>query len=364
MTEWLVRGTRYVLRRVLPPIGAVAAALAVSAVFIVWAGVNPLEAYAAMAQGSVGGPNALAVTGVRVTPILLTGLAVALSFRAGLFNIGGEGQLYLGAAAAAAVALLPMGVPAIVHILLALMAGFAGGALWILVPAYLRAYRGVSEVVTTLMLNFVGIIAVSYLVDPSIGPMGERGASYAQSVPIETSARLPILMERTSLHAGLLVGIAIAIGLFLLIRYTPFGFRLRMLGANPVAARYAGVRSASQMLMVMLLSGGIAGLAGAVEVMGLRHRLFDHFSPGYGYDGIAVALLAAANPLAVIVSAGFFGALRAGSSLMQQVTRIETSIVLIIQALTILFVIAGLFRGRVRLLRLRTPVHSAGGSDA
>jgi general nucleoside transport system permease protein len=363
VTERLLAAGRYALHRVLPPIAAIVAAMAASAVFIVAAGVNPLDAYAAMVQGSVGSPNALAVTGVRMTPILLTGLAVALSFRAGLFNIGAEGQLYLGAAASSLVALAPLGVPAPVHIVLALLAGFIGGALWILVPAYLRAYRGVSEVVTTLMLNFVGILVVSYLVDPSIGPMGERGASYAQSVPIEASARLPILMERTSLHAGLLIGIAVAVGLYLVIRYTPFGFRLRMLGANPVAARFAGVHSARQMLLVMLLSGGIAGLAGAVEVMGLRHRLFDHFSPGYGYDGIAVALLAGANPLAVMATAGFFGALRAGSSLMQQVTRIETSIVLIIQALTILFVIAGLFHG-FRRFRLRTPVHSSGGSDA
>jgi ABC-type uncharacterized transport system permease subunit len=352
------------LRQAAPPVAAIAAALAVSGILIVLAGVNPFDAYAAMVQGSVGSANALAVTGVRMTPILLTGLAVAFSFRAGLFNIGGEGQLYLGAAAASVVALAPLGLPSLVHILLALAAGFLGGALWILVPAYLRAYRGVSEVVTTLMLNFVGILVVSYLVDPAIGPMGERGASYAQSVPIETSARLPVLMGRTSLHAGLLIGIAIAIGLYVLIRYTPFGFRLRMLGANPTAARFAGVKSARQMLLVMLLSGGIAGLAGAVEVMGLRHRLFDHFSPGYGYDGIAVALLAGANPLAVIATAGFFGALRAGSSLMQQVTRIETSIVLIIQALTILFVIAGLFRGRYRRFRLRTPVHAPEGTRA
>lgn len=351
-------------RSAILPLVAIVAALAVSAILIILAGVNPLDAYAAMLQGSVGSPSALAVTGVRMTPILLTGLAVAISFRAGLFNIGGEGQLYIGAAAASAVALVPVGVPPIIHIGLALLAGFLGGAGWILVPAYLRAYRGVSEVVTTLMLNFVGILMVSYLVDPAIGPMGERGASYAQSVLIEPTARLPILAPRTSLHAGLLIGVALAVGLYVLIRYTPFGFRLRMLGANPTAARFAGVHSARQMLLVMLLSGGIAGLAGAAEVMGLRHRLFDNFSPGYGYDGIAVALLASANPLAVIATAGFFGALRAGSSLMQQMTRIETSIILIIQALTILFVIAGLFRGWFRQIRMKAPIHSTAGDDA
>lgn len=345
------------------PVIAILASLALSGILILLAGVNPLDAYAAMAQGSIGSPSALAVTGVRMTPILLTGLAVAISFRAGLFNIGGEGQLYVGAAAASAIALIPLNVPAAVHIVLALLAGFVGGAAWILVPAYLRAFRGVSEVVTTLMLNFVGILLVSYLVDPAIGPLGERGASYAQSLPIQESARLPILAERTSLHAGLLLGIGLALLLYVLIRFTPFGFRLRILGANPVAARFAGVKSAREMMMVMLLSGGIAGLAGAVEVMGLRHRLFDHFSPGYGYDGIAVALLAAASPLGVIAAAGFFGALRAGSSLMQQVTRIEVSIVLIIQALAILFVIAGFFRGRILRIGKPRPVHSMAASD-
>lgn len=350
--------------RALPPLGAIAAALAVSGILIALAGVNPLDAYAAMIQGSVGSLNSLAVTGVRMTPILLTGLSVAIGFRAGLFNIGGEGQLYIGAAASAAVALAPLNVPAVVHILFALIAGAAGGALWVLVPAYLRAYRGVSEVVTTLMLNFVGIILVSYLVDPALGPMGERGASYAQSVEIQASAELPVLLERTSLHAGLVIGLGLAVGLYLLIRYTGFGFRLRMLGANPTAARFAGVKPAREMMLIMLLSGAIAGLAGAVEVMGLRHRLYADFSPGFGYDGIAVALLANASPLGVIAASGFFAALRAGSSLMQQVTRIDTSIVLIIQALTILFVIAGLFRGRLRRFRLRTPVHSTGASDA
>lgn len=350
--------------RIVPPLAAIAAALAVSGILIALAGVSPFDAYAAMLQGSVGSVNALAVTGVRMTPILLTGLSVAIGFRAGLFNIGGEGQLYVGAAAASVVALAPLDLPAILHVPLALVAGALGGALWVLVPAYLRAYRGVSEVVTTLMLNFVGVILISYLVDPALGPMGERGASYAQSLPIQPSARLPILLERSSLHAGILIGLVLAIGLYLLIRYTTFGFRLRMIGSNPTAARFAGVKLPREMMRVMLLSGSIAGLAGAIEVMGLRHRLYADFSPGFGYDGIAVALLAGASPLGVIAASGFFGALRAGSSLMQQVTRLETSIVLIIQALTILFVIAGLFRGGVRRFRLRAPVHATEASDA
>ena len=349
---------RSIAYRAIVPLASVGAALAVSGVLITLVGADPVEAYGAMLRGAAGSVGSLATTAVRTTPLLLTGLAVALSFRAGVFNVGAEGQLYAGAALATLVALLPVGLPALVHVPLTLAAGFLGGALWALVPAYLRAYRGVSEVVTTLMLNFVGIQLVSYLVDPITGPLGERGASYAQSHTIPESAELPILIKGTSLHAGLLIGIALAVGLFVLIKYTPIGFRLRMLGGNPVAARFAGLSSAREIVIVMLLSGGIAGLAGAAEVMGLRYRLYDRFSPGYGYDGIAVALLAGSNPLAVLGSATFFGGLRAGANAMQQATGIETSVVLIIQALTILFVIFSPLRGwaAARAARTGEPV--------
>jgi ABC-type uncharacterized transport system permease subunit len=339
--------------RLIVPAAAITLALIASGVLIVLAGANPLEAYGAMLSGSLGSVASLATTGVRMTPLLLTGLSVALSFRAGVFNVGAEGQLYVGAAFATMVALVPVQVPAIIHIPLCLAAGFLGGALWALAPAYLRAYRGVSEVVTTLMLNFVGALVVSYLVDPITGPMGERGASYAQSPVIQDSAALPILIRGTSLHAGLLIAVALAFVLYGLISFTTVGFRLRMLGANPIAARFAGLSSSREIVVVMLLSGGIAGLAGAAEVLGLRHRLYDRFSPGYGYDGIAVALLAGSHPIAVIVSAAFFGALRAGANSMQQTTGLETSVVLIIQALTILFVIFGPLRGWVTRLAMR-----------
>lgn len=351
-------GARGVLRivayRAVAPVVAIVLAFVVSAAVMAIVGADPLAAFAAMAAGALGSPSALATTAVRMTPLLLTGLAVALSFRAGVFNVGAEGQLYAGAALGTVVALGLGGLPGILLVPLALLGGFAGGALWAFVPGWLRAYRGVSEVVTTLMLNFVGILLVSYLVDPIDGPIGEKGAAYAQSPVLPSAATLPILIQGTSFHAGLLVGLAVAGALFVLIDYTAIGFRIRMLGRNAIAARFAGVDSARQIVMVMLLSGGIAGLAGVVEVIGLRHRLYDHFSPGYGYDGIAVALLARSNPLAVIVSAGFFGALRAGANAMQQATGIETSVVLVVQALTILFVILGPLSGWAQTRAMRT----------
>ena len=360
----LTRLVRRVFYRLVVPVVSIAAALSVSGVLIVVASGNPLEAYGAMLQGAAGSIGSLATTGVRTTPILLTGLAVAISFRAGVFNVGAEGQLYVGAAFATVVAVAPLGLPGFIHVLLALLAGFVGGALWVAIPASLRAYRGVSEVVTTLMLNFVGIYLISYLIDPITGPIGERNASYAQSALVQETARLPVLISGTSLHAGLLLGIGLAVALQILLRYTGLGFRLRMLGGNPTAARFTGMNSSRQIVIAMLISGGIAGLAGAGEVIGLRMRLYDRFSPGYGYDGIAVALLANSSPLGVILSASFFGALRAGANAMQQATGIETSLVLIIQALTILFVIFGPLRGWVATRTTRRAGLTPGGSES
>jgi len=345
------------LWRTVGPLIALLMALGVSGILIVMVGADPITAYGAMIVGSVGSVDALATTGVRMTPLLLAGLGVALSFRCGVWNIGAEGQLYAGAIGATIIGVMPVSLPMIVHLPLAIIVGFIAGALWAAIPGYFRAYRGVSEVVLTLMFNYVGIQLASYMVDTRSGPLGERGAAYSQSHLIADSTRLPILIPGTSLHAGLILAVLLAIGLYIVVRYTTFGFRLRMVGANPVAAAYAGVNTARQIMWVMLLSGGLAGLAGAAEVLGLKYRLFENFSPGYGYDAIAVALLANNNPLGVILSSGFFGALRAGANRMQQTAGIEVSVILIIQALTVLFVVAGVLVGWLasRRARMQTP---------
>ncbi|MGB3903405.1 MAG: ABC transporter permease, partial [Anaerolineae bacterium] len=293
------------------PILAVFLALVVSAGLIWAAGGNPIEAYAALLDGSFGSVAALANTGVRAAPLLLAGFAVGLGFKAGLWNIGGEGQIYLGAAAATAVGIIPLAVPAWLHLLLAVMAGFAGGALWILVPAYLRAYRGVNEVCTTLMLNYVAGYFVSWLLHDT--PLAEPGAFYPMSPPILPSAHLPILVKGTSLHAGLILAVVLGVVLHFVLRYTPFGFRTRMVGQNPEAARYAGVGVARQIFVVMLVCGGLAGLGGAGEVLGLKLRLFDFFASGVGYEGLALAILANGNALGIIVGGVFFGSLKAGA---------------------------------------------------
>jgi len=332
------------------PILAVILALVVSAGLIWAAGANPIEAYAALLEGSFGSVTALASTGVRAAPLLLGGFAVGLGFKAGLWNIGGEGQIYLGAAAATAVGIIPLPVPAWLHLMLAVMAGFVGGVLWMLVPAYLCAYRGVNLVCTTLMLNYVAGYFVSWLLhEPS--PLAEKDAFFPMSPLILPSARLPILARGTSLHVGLILGVILGVVLHFVLHYTHFGFRTRMVGENPEAARYAGVGVTRQIFLVLLICGGLAGLAGAGEVLGLKLRLFDFFASGVGYEGLALAILANGNPLGIIVGGIFFGSLKAGASKMQIVTGIEASLALVTQALTVIFVIAIGFGERVRLTR-------------
>ncbi len=320
------------------PIIAILLAFAVSAIMIIAQGANPFEAYWAMLRGSFGSVAALANTCVRAAPLLLGGLGVAFGFKAGLLNVGVEGQIYVGGSAAAAVGLMPLPVPPWLHLILAILAGFLGGAAWGLIPAYLKAYRGISEIVVTLMLNYVAIQFTSLLVhEPS--PLAEQGAFFPQSPPILPSAQLPILIKGTSLHIGIIIGVVAALILYLLLQYTPFGMRTRMTGQNPEAARYAGINVRRQIIIVLLVSAGMGGLAGMGEVLGLKLRLYDYFSGGLGYDSIAVALIANSNILGVVLSAFFFGALRAGAGKMETAVGIKTPIVQVIQALAVLFVI-------------------------
>jgi ABC-type uncharacterized transport system permease subunit len=335
----VLRGLRGIVLSGTRPILAIILALTVSAVLILAAGANPIKAYAALLEGSIGSAAAIANTAVRATPLILGGLAVGLGFKAGLWNIGGEGQMYIGAATATVIGIIPLPIPTWLHLLLAVATGFAGGVLWILTPAFLRAYRGVSEVVSTLMLNYVAGYFVSWLLhEPS--PLAETGTFFPMSPSILPSARLPILVKGTSMHAGLILAIVLGVVLHFVLRFTPFGFRTRMVGGNPETARYAGVPIIRQIFLVLLVCGGIGGLAGASEVLGLKWRLFDYFVSGVGYEGLALAILVNGNPLAMIVGGVFFGSLKAGANKMQIVTGIETSMALVIQALTVLFVIA------------------------
>jgi general nucleoside transport system permease protein len=320
------------------PVVAIILAFLVAGVIILLQGKSPLEAYSAVLRGSFGSLLAFGNTCVKTTPLLIGALGMTLGIRGGHFNVGGEGQLYLGAAGATAVGLIPLPVPAWLHVILAMFAGILGGALWAFLPSFLRAYRGINEIVVTIMLNFVGIYLVSYLVhEPLL--LAKEGASYAQSRPILESAYLPIMVKGTSMHFGIIIAVILGFLLNYVLKHTSFGFRTRMVGKNMDASHYVGVNVKFSLFITLIIVGGFYGLMGGVEIVGFKHSLFDNFSGGLGYETIAVALLGGTNPIGVIVAAFFFGALRAGGNLMQQTVGISSSMVQVIQALAVLFVI-------------------------
>ncbi|MDB4877323.1 MAG: ABC-type transporter, integral rane subunit [Gemmatimonadetes bacterium] len=303
------------------------------------AGFDVRSAFVALVRGSAGSWYALGSgTLVRATPLILTGLAVAVAFRAGVFNIGAEGQFLVGAAAGAAVALSMRSLPAIALIPAVLLAGVLAGAAWAWVAAVLRTRFHVLEVISTIMLNFIAAYLVSYLVR---GPLQEPSHVNPQTETIVVAARLPRFGAATRLHLGFGIAIAACLGAWWAIRYTAAGFRLRVAGANAHAARSAGLIDVERVTTrAFLISGGVAGLAGAIEVSGVTYALYENISPGYGFTAIAVALLARLNPAAVIVTGILFGALEAGASAMQRDAGVPSVVVSVVEAGIILALVA------------------------
>ncbi len=320
------------------PALALAVTLALTSLLVAWAGAPVGRAYALLLQGGFGSRFALAETLTRSTPLILTGLAAAVAFRARLYNIGGEGQLYAGALAAVAVGGLHGGaawpLPAPLLFVLMIAAACAAGALLLLVPALLKSRLGVDEVVTTLLLNFIVLLLVSAMLD---GPMKDPTAlGWPQSVAIADSLQLGKLVPRSRLHSGLLIATALAFVLALTLRFTSFGLRLRAVGANPRAAAFAGMPVRSVVWQVALLSGALAGLAGAVEVAGRAGYVTLDMSPGYGYSGIVIAMLAALNPLGVVVAAIFVAGMLVGADSMSRAVTVPTYIADVIVAVSLI----------------------------
>lgn len=272
---------------------------------------------------------------VRATPLALTGLAVAIAFRGGVWNIGADGQFLAGATLAAWIGVM-LGATH-VALPLALLAGAAAGAVWAGIAGVLRSRFGVLEVISTIMLNFVAAFGVSYLVR---GPLQEPTHVYPQTSSIGTAAELPVLVPGTRIHAGVLIALALAMVAWWAMRHTAAGFRLRATGANPFAARSAGLVDAERVTMrAFLLSGALAGLAGAGEVCGVTYALYENLSPGYGYTAIAVALLARLNPIGTFVAAILFGALEVAASALQREAAIPSTTATVVEAAVILTVI-------------------------
>ncbi|MDR7574783.1 MAG: ABC transporter permease [Armatimonadota bacterium] len=321
------------------PLWAVFGALLLGMVLVGVAGAHPLRAYGELLRGAVADVFGLSTTLVKATPLLFAGLGVGIALRAGLFNIGAEGQIYLGGLAAALVGLYLQGLPSLLHVLLALAAGFLAGAAWGLVPGLLKVFRGVNEVITTLLMNYVGILLISLIVS---GPLIEPGAPYPYTRPLADSALLPVIIPGTDAHAGIVLALVTALLLHALLARTTLGFYLRSVGLNPSASAAAGINVRAVLLVAMAGAGGLAGVAGAVEVIGLKHRLFENFSPGYGYDAVVVAFLSNGQPLGVVAMGVFFGALRSGANIMQRSVGVPVAIVFAIQGLAVLFLAASL----------------------
>jgi len=328
--------------------GAALLALLLCAIPLLWAGAPVLQAYGVMIQGAFGSRFAVAETLSRATPLVLTGLAATVAFRAKLWNIGAEGQLYLGALAATALGSGALGWPGWALLPLILVAGALAGGLWMLGPTLLKTRLGVDEVVTTLLLNFVVLLFVSMMLE---GPMKDPlGMGWPQSAPILDAAALPKLIPRTRIHAGLVIAVVAAVLVWLMLARTTWGFEMRATGANPSAARFVGMPVGRVMLRVGLISGALAGLAGVGEVAGLKGYLTQDLSPGYGYAGIVVAMLAQLHALGVLLAALFVAAVFVGADSMSRAIGVSSYIANLVVATSLLTVLLSgiVLRYRVR----------------
>jgi simple sugar transport system permease protein len=317
----------------LQPLAATAAGLALAGAALALLGADPVRALSALVDGAFGDSLALENTAVRFGPLLLVGLGVALSFRCGIWNIGGEGQLHTGALAATALVTRGFGADAgLLSLPLALLAGTAAGAGWAALAAILRVRRGVSEVLSTILLNFIAALLVAWAVH---GPLQEASGAYPQSDAFPDAARLALIPGLTRAHVGLLIAAALPFALWVVLFRTAAGLRLRAVGFSPDAARYAGVSPERETVRVLVLSGALAGLAGALEVTGVTGRLFENLATGYGFTAIAVALLGRLHPLGLIPSAIVFAGLASGSGAMQRAAGVPSVAVQVIEALVI-----------------------------
>ena len=364
-------------RQLLLPAGTVVLALLVGAVALVASSPLvkgyvdlglPLATYGALVQGSILSINGLVDTIVNATPLILVGLAVGLGFKAGLFNIGGQGQFLMGAVASAAAGAALSQTSPVIAIPLAVLAGMAAGALYGFIPGFLKAFTGAHEVVTTIMLNYVAIYVVAYLIT---GPLRQAGASFAVS-PDVGAAGLPAILNVGGGHAGhvgILIPVLVVPAMWWLLYRSTIGFEIRTVGANPDAALYAGMRPRRLIVLALTLGGLLAGLAGAVEILGVSGNMPASYSTNIGFDAIIVALLGRANPVGIVFGGLLLGAMRAGAPLMETVADVPRQMVDVLQGIILFFLAADVVVRRVFRIRaagvgvdeLQTVTRSYGG---
>ena len=346
---------------VLVPILSVVLALVAGGILLALVGVNPLATYRAIVEGAFGSGYSISELLVRATPLMFTGLAVSIAFRMLFWNIGAEGQLAMGAFGAAGVAIfLPRAVPGIPSwalLLLMIVAAFAAGAAWGLIPATLKAFLGVNEIITTLMLNYVAILWIQYLY---FGPWKDpKGFGFPGTEPFPDAAILPRLKDTPLIaqffdtgraHYGLLLAILAAVVIWLVLDRTRWGYEIKVIGENPRAARYAGISLVRNILLVMILSGGLAGLAGFSQVSGVAHRLQQGIVIGDGYTAIIIAWLARLNPFGVLIVALLMAALFVGGDQIQITMGLSASVALVLQGAILFFVLGGNFFTKYRMI--------------
>lgn len=331
---------------VLTPFLAVFAALLVGAIMLLVLGANPIEAYAALIEGAFGSTNALADTVVKATPLLFVGLGICIAFRGGVINIGGEGQFVAGALAATAFALAVPEGPPVLLIPTSLLIGFVAGGIYGGIAGVLKAYFGVNEILSTVMLNQIAIQGMNFLLrGPMIDPQQLNAASR-----IPQTARFSALYDLprwipTRLHLGALIGVILAILVYIFLWRTTIGYRIRAVGLNPEAARYAGIDTKRYIVLSLALSGAFAGLGGAIQVLGVNHRMFtDGSSTGFtgsaGFNGIVAALFGQLHPLGTIPASFFFGALLVGANKMQRAVQVPAALITALNGLVVVFVVS------------------------
>jgi general nucleoside transport system permease protein len=328
------------------PVFATLAALLVGAIMLLFLKVNPIEAYKALWDGAFGTSNAFAETLVKATPLLLVGLGICISFRGDVINIGGEGQMIMGALLATWVGLTFTTLPGWLVITLALLAGFLGGAIWGGIPGILKAYFRVNEILSTVMMNAIAVQLMNFLLrGPMIDPAQAKLASQIpQTARLEEIFRLPRLIP-TRLHLGALIAVILAILVYILLWRTTLGYRIRAVGQNPHASRYAGIKVQRYMVLALLLSGAFAGLAGATQVFGVNYRMItDGSSSGFtgsaGFNGIVAALFGGLHPIMTIPASILFGALLVGANKMQRVVQVPSALITALNGLVVVFVVS------------------------
>lgn len=338
---------------ILTPIVSVLLALVVGAIIIACLGKNPIQGYAALVQGSLGDSSKVVQTLERACPLIFTSLTAVFAYKCGVFNLGGEGQFIMGGCACACV-VLGLGLDGPAAMLAGLLAGIVAGGIWGLLPGILKITRGLNEMITTIMFNYIAMYLMEFVYKNLFSDQG-----LPKTVAIPSDGRLPDVLGA---HAGVLIAIVLGVAVWYVLFRTSFGFKIRATGLNQVASRVNGFPVRRLVLLSFIISGAIAGLGGSVELLGKApYRLADGFGSGFGFDGVAIALIAQLNPIAAVVVAIVFGVLSTGGTMMQSVIGVPTAIIDIIRGLIIIFAVAGM--AMIKLPAIKAYLASVGSRN-